>query len=179
MQCILILPPLAAIEIIRVLRKPGCLCNTKITAVRHCAAAAYRACSCAVPWGWLTQIIESGPDKFSCHKIPCQSIVHGVVSSKTPAYRRRIIRGKMIFAVCIGKTTLRQINSSAVYCGRSLCPYHDAVCIAEAVIIAAAGIVKARHTACSRHFLNDLGHCRIPGFCIIAGSGWMGAIFLL
>ena len=61
--------PLTLVEVKIILWKAGSIDNTKIRTFHRCVIL-------VVPWGWLTDIVGTGPDKLTC--------IAGMITVKGP-----------------------------------------------------------------------------------------------
>ena len=110
--------PLAAVEIIGIFQKTARFYNTKIAAVWNSTAVADRTASGAVPWSRFTDVIKTGPYKFTGNTVGLIGIVNGFMCCDSPSNSRSIIAGQMEFTVGIGTGCLCTVNTAAVDMGR-------------------------------------------------------------
>ena len=141
--------PLAAVEIIGIFRKTAGFYNTKIAAVWNSTAVADRTASGAVPWSRFTDVIKTGPYKFTGNTVGLIGIVNGFMCCDSPSNSRSIIAGQMEFTVGIGTGCLCTVNTAAVDMGRCFTGEdHTAVLWSKALQLAAGVcIVEADYTA--------------------------------
>ena len=112
--------PLAAVEIIGIFRKTAGFYNTKIAAVWNSSAVADRTASGTVPWSRFTDVIKTGPYKFTGNTVGLIGIVNGLMCRDSPANGRSIITGQVEFAVRIGTGRLGIVNTATVDMRRCL-----------------------------------------------------------